>query len=125
MAGYLKVNVEKLETQPINTKVDAEILEDFQKKCKERNLQMCTVIETFARQYTNNHYYLNENNILKWKNNGGKISTLNTPINKIVYHQFKNKVKSNKYFIKHVLSAFMEDYVKNDMILEFVKINED
>lgn len=121
MAGYLKVDVEKFELQPVNTKIDSDIFEKFQRKCKERNLQMCTVIETFARQYVNNRYILEEGNILKWANGSCKTSTLNTPINKDVYYQFKDKVKADGYYIKHVLSAFIEDYTKNNMIMEFVK----
>ena len=31
---------------------------------------MCTVIETFARQYSKNRYKLDEEDILKWKNDG-------------------------------------------------------
>ena len=50
MAGYIKVEVEKLATKQINTQVNSEVFEEFQRKCRERNLQMCTVIETFARQ---------------------------------------------------------------------------
>ena len=88
MAGYLKVDVEKFELQPVNTKIDSDIFEKFQIKCKERNLQMCTVIETFARQYVNNRYTLEESNIVKWSNGNGKTSTLNTPINKDVYYKF-------------------------------------
>ena len=121
MAGYLKVDVEKFELQPVNTKIDSDIFEKFQRKCKERNLQMCTVIETFARQYVNNRYILEESNIVKWSNGNGKTSTLNTPINKDVYYKFKDKVKADGHYIKHVISAFIEDYTKNDMIMEFVK----
>ena len=121
MAGYLKVDVEKFELQPVNTKIDSDIFEKFQIKCKERNLQMCTVIETFARQYVNNRYDLEESNIAKWSNGNGKTSTLNTPINKDIYYKFKDKVKADGHYIKHVLSAFIEDYTKNDMIMEFVK----
>lgn len=120
MAGYLKVNVKKLEVQPINTKVNSEILEEFQKKCKERNLQMCTVIETFARQYANGRYYLDTDDILKWKNDNGETSTINTPVNKDVYIKFKNAVKSQGFFVKHVLSAFIEDYAKSEMVFELV-----
>lgn len=120
MAGYIKVQAEKFKVQQINTKIDAEIFEAFQRKCKERNLQMCTVIETFARQYSNNRYDLEEINILKWKDISGETSTLNTPINKEVYFQFKDKVKADGYFIKYVLSAFIEDYVRNDFVMEFV-----
>lgn len=121
MAGYLKVDVEKFELQPINTKIDSDIFEKFQRKCKERNLQMCTVIETFARQYVNNRYVLEESNIVKWSNGNSKTSTLNTPINKDIYYKFKDKVKADGYYIRHVISAFIEDYTKNDMIMEFVK----
>lgn len=125
MSGYIKLEVKKLKTQAINTQINSEILEQFQKKCKERNLQMCTVIETFARQYANGRYNLSKEDIIKWKDRNDETSTLNTPINKEVYHQFKDRVKSNKYFVKHVLSAFIEDYGKNDLILEFVQEKSD
>lgn len=126
MAGYLKVEVEKMEVQAINTKINSEILEEFQKKCKERNLQMCTVIETFARQYANGRYHLSAENILKWKEDNGETSTLNTPINKEVYVKFKGAVKARGFFVKNVLSAFVEDYANNDLIMEFVgKENEE
>ena len=124
MAGYIKLEVEKPETQQINLKVNAEIFEEFQKKCKIRNIQMCTIIETFARQYANNRYKLDKENIYKWKGDDSRTSTLNTPINKEVYCKFKNKVKDNNFFVKHVISAFIEDYAKNDYILEFIQTKE-
>lgn len=119
MAGYIKVEVKKLETKQINTQVNSEVFAEFQKKCRERNLQMCTVIETFARQYAKNRYKLDEENILKWKNDLGQTSTLSTPINKEVYNQFKDEAKANGYFVKHVLMAFIEDYANKDLIMEF------
>ena len=119
MAGFIKQEVEKLPVKQINTQVNEEVFTEFQKKCKERNLQMCTVIETFARQYSKNRYKLDEEDILKWKNDLGKTSTLSTPINKEVYNQFKDKVKANGYFVKHVLMAFIEDYANKDLIMEF------
>ena len=119
MAGYIKVQVKKLETKQINTQVNSEVFEEFQKKCRERNLQMCTVIETFARQYSNNRYKLDEEDILKWKNDVGETSTLSTPINKEVYNRFKDEVKANGYFVKHILMAFIEDYANKDLIMEF------
>lgn len=125
MAGYIKIEVEKPETQQINLNINAEIFEEFQKKCKIRNLQMCTVVETFARQYANNNYDLDRESILKWKDdNNSEKSTLNTPINKDVYGRFKTKVKAEGLFVKHVVSAFVEDYAKKEYILEFVQIGE-
>lgn len=123
MAGFIKVEVEKFELKPINTLVNSEVFKKFQKKCKERNLQMCTVIETFARQYSNNRYNLKRENIIKWNKNYGATSILSTPINKEVYNEFKNRVKSEGYFVKHVLMAFIEDYVEKDLIIEFRQRN--
>lgn len=121
LAGYIKVQAEKFEVQPVNMKINSEIFESFQKKCKERNLQMCIVIETFARQYSNGRYHLDREDILKWKDDNGKTSTLNTPINKEVYGKFKGVVKTQGLFVKHVLSAFIEDYAKSDLVMEFTK----
>lgn len=120
MAGYIKVRAEKQEVQAINMKVNSEIFEEFQKRCKERNLQMCTVIEVFCRQYANGRYYLNVDDIVKWKDNNAPTSTLNTPVNKEVYAKFKSVVKTRGFFVKSVLSAFIEDYAKSNLVMEFV-----
>lgn len=119
MAGYIKVDVEKLETQQINTQISFEIFEKFQKRCKIQNIPMNVVIETFCRQYSNGRYNLNEHDIIKWKNFEGKTSVLNTPINKEVYDAFKYKVKSEGHFVKHIFNAFIEDYGQNKLYLEF------
>ena len=66
-------------------------------------------------------YILEEKDIIKWVNGTCETSTLNTPINKDVYYRFKNKVKADGYYIKHVISAFIEDYTNHDMNMEFVK----
>lgn len=124
MAGHIKIQTEKIEVQAVNTKINSEIFTEFQKKCKENNLQMCVVIETFCRQYANGKYDIREEDILKWRDNNGKTSILNTPINKSVYCQFKDMVKANGYYVKYVLSAFIEDYAKSELVLEFVRIKE-
>lgn len=120
MAGYIKVQAEKQEVQQINMKVNSEIFEEFQKRCKERNLQMCTVIEVFCRQYSKGRYYLSVDDITKWKENNAPTSTLNTPVNKEAYAKFKDVVKARGFSIKSVLSAFIEDYAKSDLVMEFV-----
>lgn len=121
MAGFIKVEVEKLETQFINTKINAEIFEDFQKRCKQQNIPMNVVMEAFCRQWANGRYRLNEADIMKWKDDKGKVSTLNTPVNKSVYTEFKHRVKTEGYFVKHILSAFIEDYGKNNLVFEIVE----
>jgi hypothetical protein len=121
MAGFIKVEVEKFETQFINTKINAEIFEEFQKRCKQQNIPMNVVMEAFCRQWANGRYRLNEQDIMKWKDDRGKVSTLNTPVNKEVYNEFKHRVKTEGYFVKHIISAFIEDYGKNNLVFEIVE----
>jgi hypothetical protein len=123
MAGFIKIEVEKLETQQVNTEIPFEIFNEFQKRCKIQNIPMNVVFESFCRQYANGKYLLNEYDIMKWKNYDGKTSTLNTPINKQVYDAFKHKVKAEKYFVKHILSAFIEEYGLNELCFEIVREN--
>lgn len=121
MAGYIKVDVDKLPTQSLNTQINKEIFYKFKVKCKQKGLPLNIVIEVFMNQYANKKYDLTERNILKWKEDRGDTETLNSTFNKEIYTKFKNAVKNDGYFVKHVVSAFIEDYINNDLTMEFVK----
>lgn len=120
MAGFIKVEAKKLPTKVLNMQINKDIFYEFKVKCKERNLPLNIVIEVFMRQYANRKYHLDREDILKWKEDNGETETLNSTFNKEVYNKFKDAVKYDGYFIKHVISAFVEDYVKNDLIMEYV-----
>ena len=122
MAGYIKVEAKKLPTKALNMQINKNIFYEFKVKCKERGLPLNVVIEVFMRQYGNGNYYLDEESIIKWRDDNGETETLNSTFNKEVYDRFKDTVKYNGCFIKHVISAFVEDYVKNDLVMEY-KIN--
>ena len=119
MAGFIKVEVEKLPTKALNMQINKDVFYDFKVKCKERGLPLNVVIEVFMNQYANRKYHLDRENILKWREDDGETETLNSTFNKDVYIRFKDAVKSDRLFIKHVITAFVEDYVKNDLIMEF------
>ena len=119
MAGFIKVEAKKLPTRALNMQINKDIFYDFKVKCKERGLPLNIAIEVFMRQYANRKYHLNREDILKWKEDSGETETLNSTFNKEVYDRFKDAVKYDGYFIKHVISAFVEDYVKNDLIMEY------
>ena len=121
MAGYIRAEAERLPTKAMNLQVNKNILHDFRVKCKERGLVLNNVIEVFVRQYGNHRYDLSRENILKWKDDNVKTETLNCMVDKEAYDKFKKIVKDDKMYVRHVISAFIEDYVNNDMILEFVK----
>lgn len=123
MAGFIKVDAKKLPTKALNMQINKEIFYEFKVKCKERGLPLNIVIEVFMRQYGNGKYHLNRRDILKWKENDEETETLNSTFNKEVYDKFKDAVKSDGYYIRHVISAFVDDYVKNDLIMEYTRNN--
>ena len=124
MGGFIKVEAKKLPTKAINTKVNKEIFYNFKVKCKERGLPLNIVIEAFMNQYANGRYELDLEDILKWKTDEGETETLNSTFNKEIYDGFKNVVRHQNLFVKYVISAFIEDYSKNDLVIEFVKTKE-
>ena len=121
MAGFIKVKAKKLPTQALNMQVNKDIFYDFKVKCKERGLPLNVVIEVFMNQYANRKYHLDEESILKWKKDDGETETLNSTFNKEIYTKFKDVVKGDGLFIRYVVSAFIEDYTKNNLRMEFVR----
>lgn len=120
MAGFIKVNAKKLPTKALNMQINKEIFYEFKVKCKERGLPLNVVIEVFMRQYGNGKYPLDKERIIKWQDDNGKTETLNSTFNKEVYDKFKDTVKREGLYIKHVVTAFVEDYVQNDLVMEYV-----
>lgn len=119
MAGFIKVEAKKLPTKAMNMQINKELFYEFKVKCKERGLPLNIVIEVFMRQYGNRKYPLDKESILKWEDKKGETETLNSTFNKEVYERFTNAVKHDGYRIKYVIAAFVEDYVKNDLIMEY------
>jgi hypothetical protein len=119
MAGFIKVEAKKLPTKALNMQINKEIFYEFKVKCKERGLPLNIVIEVFMRQYGNRKYHLDKESILKWQDDNGETETLNSTFNKEVCERFKDAVKYDGYRIKYVIAAFVEDYVKNDLIMEY------
>lgn len=119
MAGFIKVEAKKLPTKALNMQINKEIFHKFKVKCKERGLPLNVAIEVFMRQYGDRKYHLDKEDILKWKDDNRETETLNSTFNKEVYDRFKDVVKYDGFFIKHVISAFVEDYVKNDLVMYY------
>ena len=117
-------NVQRAETKPLNTKVNKEVFESFKDYCAYLGYSMNVVLETFMRQYANGRFKLDENDIMKFKNDGKELDTLNTTFNKEIYLNFKSACKGNGYFVKHVVTAFMEKISSEEYILEYVNVEE-
>lgn len=124
MGGYIKRDVKRVETTALNTKINKEVFDAFKDCCKEQGYPLNVMLESFMRQYANGRFKLSEEDILKFKNDGEEVDTLNTTFNKEIYLNFKSTCKSNGYFVKHVITAFMERYTNKNLILEYVDIAE-
>ena len=124
MGKPVNSDVKRVETTALNTKVNKEVFDNFKDYCKELGYPMNVMIETFMQQYANKRFDIQSNDILKWKKDNSEVDTLNTTFNKEIYLRFKSECKSNGYFVKHVVIAFMEKVVSKDFILEYTNIEE-
>ena len=122
MGKPVNSNVSRAEITALNTKVNKEVFESFKDYCAYLGYPMNVVLETFMRQYANGRFKLNEEDILKFKNDGKEVDTLNTTFNKEIYLDFKSACKGNGYFVKHVIIAFMEKFASKDFILEYTNV---
>lgn len=125
MGGFIKIDVNRVETTGLNTKVNKEVFDSFKVRCKQQGYQLNIILETFMRQFSNGRFKLDKEDILKFKNDGKEVETLNTTFNKEIYTNFKLTCKTNGLFLKHVITAFMEKYVEENLIMEFVTNNND
>lgn len=124
MGGFIKRDVKRVETTALNQKINKEVFDAFKDYCKKLGYPMNVMIETFMRQYANGKFKLKEEDILKFKNDGKEVDTLNTTFNKEIYLDFKSTCKANGYFVKHVITAFMEKFASRNFILEYVDTEE-
>lgn len=125
MGGYIKRDVKRVETTSLNTKVNKEVFDAFKDCCKKQGYPLNVMLETFMRQYTSGSFKLNAEDILKFKNDGEEVDTLNTTFNKEIYTNFKSACKARGFFLKHVIVAFMEKYTERNLVLEYVDMTED
>ena len=125
MGGYIKRDVERVETTALNTKVNKEAFDAFKDCCKRQGYPLNVMLETFMNQYANGNFHLDDKDIMKFKNDGKEEDTLNTTFNKETYLRFKSACKVRGYFVKHVIVAFMEKYAEKDLVLEYVDMTKE
>ena len=124
MGKPVNSNAQRVKTTALNTKVNKEVFDKFKDCCKEQGYPLNVLLETFMRQYTNGRFEIDADDILKFKNDRAKVSTLNTTFNEEIYLEFKVACKSRGFFVKHVITAFMEIYANQDLIMEYVNVDE-
>lgn len=124
MGKPVQSNAQRFETTALNTKINKEVFDKFKDCCKEDGYSLNVLLETFMRQYANGRFKLNSEDIMKFRNDGKETDVLNTTFNKEIYVRFKAHCKANGYFVKHVVTAFMEVYASRTMVMEYVKVSD-
>lgn len=124
MGKPVNSNAQRVETTGMNTKINKEVFNRFKDCCKEDGYPLNVMLETFMRQYANGRFKIDTKDILKFKNDGAELDTLNTTFNKEIYLEFKAVCKSQKFYVKHVVTAFMEKYVTRDFVLEYTNVSD-
>jgi hypothetical protein len=124
MGKHVNSNVKRAEAAGLNTKVNKKVFDAFKDCCAYTGFPMNMVLESFMKQYSNGRFKLDDHDIMKFKNDGKPVGTLNTTINKDVRTQFVIACRKNDYFVKHVLSAFMEQFASGQLVMEFVNAND-
>ncbi len=119
MGKPVNSNAQRVKTTALNTKINKEVFDKFKDCCKEQGYPLNVLLETFMRQYANGRFKIDTDDILKFKNDGAKVSTLNTTFNEEIYLEFKAACKSKGLFVKHIVTAFMEIYANQDLIMEY------
>ena len=122
MAGFIKRNIERVETQPLNTRIHRKAFNDFKDCCKHLGYPMNMVLETFMAQYANGRFVIAHDEIMKWKPEEYDTDVLNTTFCKEIHNAFKSRCRAQGYFLKYVLTAFMEIYAQQHIQLEYVDI---
>lgn len=118
------MDVERVETTALNTKINKEVFDAFKIRCKQQGYQLNVVLETFMNQFAAGRFKLSTEDIMKFKDDGKEESVLNTTFNKEIYTAFKDACKLRGLFVKHTLAAFMEIYATGSLVAEYVYISE-
>ena len=117
-------NVERVETFALNTKVNKEVFKEFKDSLGKSGYPMNVMLETFMQQYNNGRIKINKKDIMKFEDDKTEIDVLSTTISKEIYSNFKMICKGKGYYVKHVLTAFMEKYSNGNYVLEYVNIKK-
>lgn len=126
MVKPVNSNVERVETSVLNTNINSEIYNNFKNHCKYLGYPMNVLLETFMQQYVdNNSCIIKRDDVLKWKKENEETNCINTTLNKEIYFNFKTSCKNNGYFVRHVITAFMDKFSNGQLGLEFVERGKD
>lgn len=122
MGGFIRSDVERVETKQISTTINKEVCEDFKDWCKIKGYPINVMIEIFMSQYVDGKFLIDLENAKIWNDKTKDKIVLNTTVDLKVFNDFKDCCKIIKYPINAMLTAFMKQFIDEEYVLEFRKV---
>lgn len=124
MGGFIRSNAERVKTKQISAKIDKEVCDDFKDYCKIFGYPINIMIEIFMKQFVDGKFVIECDKNNKRDNNVEEKTVINTTVNLEVYNEFKSYCKENGYFVNAIFTAFMKQFIEEDYVLEFKKVEK-
>ena len=105
MGKPVSSNMKRVETAPLSTKVNKEVLDNFKSCCAYLGYPMNVMLETFMFQYSNGRFPLSGADIVQWKDDTVELGALSTTFNKNIYEFFS--ARDNSTCQDHMVTAFV------------------
>ena len=123
MGRAIKRDIERTETISVGQNINKEVLDEFKDYCKLLGYPMNVILETFMLQYADDRFSIPVEEIRKWKNGAYEVDQLSTTFNRALYAKFKRVCRDKGFYVKYVITAFMEKFSTRSLRMEFVDIN--
>jgi antitoxin component of RelBE/YafQ-DinJ toxin-antitoxin module len=124
MGGFIRSDAERVETKQINTLINKEICEDFKDLCKVMGYPINVMVEIFMRQFVDGKFPVELDKAKELNKKAEYKVTLNTTVSLEIYNNFKDYCKEIGYPLNAILASFMNQFVNEDYVLEFKKIED-
>lgn len=124
MSGFIRSNAERVKTKQISAKINKEICDDFKDYCKITGYPINIMIEIFMKQFVDGKFLIECNEISKRNDDTEEKVVINTTVNFEIYNKFKSYCKENGYFVNAIFTAFMKQFIEEDYVLEFKKVEK-
>lgn len=125
MGGFIRSNLERPKPKQINTTVNKEVYDDFKDWCKVKGYPINVMIETFMNQFVGGQFLIDYDKAKEMNKSAESKVTLNTTVNLKSFNKFKDCCKAMGYPINVILTGFMRQFIDEEYILEFRKIDEE
>jgi DNA-directed RNA polymerase subunit RPC12/RpoP len=110
MSGHIRRDIERIEIMVVNQQMNKAVVEKFKDYCKLLGYPTNIVLETFMLQYADDRFSIPAEEIRKWEQEVHEIDVVGTTVSKDIYIKFRQACRDNGFYVKYVITAFMEKF---------------